>query len=206
MPPNFNDIEKKYAALFERLLSERPISGQPSSRLERILEFKSFLEKETNWLAAPVLKRPQMDVEHGLLMHSVGVTENALRIKDLVAPDIADESVIVAALFHDVGKLDYPGKPGRPGMSDNPGNPSGPPGGDEPPRRGRHHAVRSLELVRRFIPLSEEEAQAIAAHDGLVPVEGGVVNLEHYRKECRLTMILHFADLWTASVEEEGRK
>jgi putative nucleotidyltransferase with HDIG domain len=135
-----------------------------------------------------------MDVEHGLLMHSVGVTENALRIKDLIAPDITDESVIVAALFHDVGKLDYPGKP------------SGFPGDKEPPRRGRHHAVRSLELVSRFITLSEEEAQAIAAHDGLVPLDGGVVNLKYYRKECRLTMILHFADLWTASVEEEGKK
>ncbi|MFA4948387.1 MAG: HD domain-containing protein [Candidatus Krumholzibacteriia bacterium] len=184
MPPNFNDIEKKYAALFERLLSRR----------ERILELKSFLENTTDWLAAPVFKRAPMDVEHGLLMHSVGVTERALRIKDLVAPDITEESVIVVALFHDVGKLDYPGKP------------SGLPGGDEPPRRGRHHAVRSLELVSRFIPLTEEEAQAIAAHDGLVPVEGGVVNLEYYRKECRLTMILHFADFWTAAVEEEGRR
>jgi predicted HD phosphohydrolase len=184
VPPNFNDIEKKYAALFERLLSRR----------ERILEFKSFLEKETNWLAAPVFKRAHMDVEHGLLMHSVGVTENALRIKDLVAPDITDESVIIAALFHDVGKLDYPGKP------------SGPPGDDEPPRRGRHHAVRSLQLVSRFIPLSEEESQAIAAHNGVHPVNGGVVNLEYFNKECRLQMILHFADLWTAAVEEEGRK
>jgi hypothetical protein len=122
------------------------------------------------------------------------VTENALRIKDLVAPDITDESVIIAALFHDVGKLDYPGKP------------SGPPGDDEPPRRGRHHAVRSLQLVSRFIPLSEEESQAIAAHNGVHPVNGGVVNLEYFNKECRLQMILHFADLWTAAVEEEGRK
>ena len=184
MPPNFNDIEKKYTALFERLLSRR----------EQILEFKSFLERETNWLDAPVFKRPHMEVEHGLLMHSVGVTENARRIKDLIAPDITDESVIVAALFHDVGKLDYPGKP------------SGLPGDNEPRRRGRHHAVRSFELVSRFITLSEDEAQAIAAHDGLVPVDGGVVNLEYSRKECRLTMILHFADLWTAAVEEEGRK
>jgi hypothetical protein len=181
--PDFDAIERKYAALFERLLSRR----------ERILEFKSFLERETSWLAAPVFKRAQMDVKHGLLMHSVGVTENALRIKNLIAPDITDESVIVAALFHDVGKLDYPGKP------------SGLPGAGESPRRGRHHAERSLELVSRFITLSDEEAQAIAAHDGLVPVDGGVVNLEHYRRECRLTMILHFADLWTASVEEEGR-
>jgi hypothetical protein len=184
VPPNFNDIEKKYAALFDRLAGRR----------EQILHFKTFLEQETDWLAAPVLKRACMDVEHGLLMHSVGVTERALGIKDLIAPDIADESIVVAALFHDVGKLDYPGKP------------SGLPAADEPPRRGRHHAVRSLELVSRFIPLSEEEAQAIAAHDGLVPVDGGVVNLEYYRKECRLTMILQFADLWTAAVEEEGRK
>ena len=190
MPPNFNDIEKKYAALFDRLAGRR----------EQILHFKAFLEQETNWLAAPVLKRASMDVEHGLLMHSVCVTERALGVKALVAPDITDESVIVAALFHDVGKADYPGRPGPPGK------PAGPPGGDEPPRRGRHHAARSLELVSRFITLSEEEAQAIAAHDGLVPVDGGVVGLEYYRKECRLTMILHFADLWTAAVEEEGRR
>jgi hypothetical protein len=195
VPPNFNDIEKKYAALFERL----------GARSEPILQFKTFLEKETDWLVAPVLKRACMDVEHGLLMHSVGVTENALRIKDLIASDIADESVIVAALFHDVGKLDYPGRPDNPGKSDNSGKASGHAGVGEPPRRGRRHAARSLELVSRYIPLSEEEAQAIAAHDGLVPVHGGVVNLEYYRKECRLTMILHFADFWTAAVEEEGR-
>jgi hypothetical protein len=205
VPPNFNDIEKKYDALFERLLSAGPLPMQPPSRREQILQLKSFLEKETDWLTAPVLKRAPMDVERGLLAHSVGVTERALGIKDLVAPDIADESVIIAALFHDVGKLDYPGKPGVAGKLDRPGKPAGPPAGSEPPRRGRHHAARSLELVNRFVPLSEEEAQAIAAHDGLVPVEGGVVGLEYYRKECRLTMILHFADLWTAAVEEEGR-
>jgi hypothetical protein len=66
--------------------------------------------------------------------------------------------------------------------------------------------VRSLELVSRFIPLSEEEAQAVIEHDGVYPVNGGVVGLEYYQKECRLTMILHFADFWTAAVEEEGRR
>jgi hypothetical protein len=201
--PDFESLGRKYAALFDRLAGRR----------EQILHFRTFLEQETNWLVAPVLKRPPMDVERGLLAHSVGVTENALRIKDLVAPDIADESVIVAALFHDVGKLDYPGKPGRPGMQAPPeksaglsGKPAGLPSESEPTRPGRHHAARSLELVSRFVPLTDEEAQAIAAHDGLVPVDGGVANLEYYRKECRLTMILHFADLWTAAVEEEGRR
>ena len=67
-------------------------------------------------------------------------------------------------------------------------------------------AVRSLQLVSAHIPLSEEEAQAIVAHDGLYPVNSGVVNLEYYHKECRLTMIVHFADFWTAAVDEEGRR
>ena len=67
-------------------------------------------------------------------------------------------------------------------------------------------ATRSLFIVSQHIPLSESEAQAIVAHDGLYPVSGGVVNLEYHHKECRLQMILHFADKWTAAVEEEARK
>jgi hypothetical protein len=197
MTENFIDTEKRYNALFDRL----------SSRRDAILQFKSFLEKETTWLTSPASTRFHLSEEHGLLIHSVGVTENALKIKDLIAPDITDESVIVAALFHDVGKLGLPGKPYYL-PNDNRW---------EIEKRGIAYkvnpevvtmnlAVRSLQLVSRFITLSEEEAQAIVAHDGVYPVNGGVVGLEYYQKECRLTMILHFADFWTAAVEEEGRK
>lgn len=66
--------------------------------------------------------------------------------------------------------------------------------------------ARSLYLVSQYIPLSEEEAQAIVAHDGLYPVYGGVNNLEYFHKECRLQMILYFADKWSAAVDEENRK
>jgi hypothetical protein len=67
-------------------------------------------------------------------------------------------------------------------------------------------AVRSLYLVTDHIPLTEMEAQAIVAHDGIYPVRGGVNNLDYHHNECRLQMIIHFADKWTAAVEEEGRK
>jgi hypothetical protein len=59
-----------------------------------------------------------------------------------MAPDITDEFVIVTALFHDVGKRGFPGKP-------------------------------------YYLP--------------------------NDKKGCRLTMIVHFADFWTAAVEEEGK-
>ena len=37
-------------------------------------------------------------------------------------------------------------------------------------------------------------------------MNGGVVNIEYYHKECRLTMLVPFADFWTAAVDEEDRK
>ena len=197
MEATSTDYGLRYRALFERRLD----------RNEQILAFEEFLEKETSWLTSPASTRFHLNIEGGLLIHSVGVTYNALRLKDLLAPDIADESVIVAALFHDVGKIGYPGKPYYL-PNDNKW---------EVEKRGITYkvnpeivpmnlAVRSLQLVSAHIPLSEEEAQAIVAHDGLYPVNGGVVNLEYYHKECRLTMIVHFADFWTAAVDEEGRK
>jgi len=48
-------------------------------------------------------------------------------------------------------------------------------------------------------------AQAIVAHDGIYPVSGGAKTLDYHHKECRLQMNAHFADKWTAAVDEEGR-
>ena len=69
-------------------------------------------------------------------------------------------------------------------------------------------AVRRLYLISNLVELSEDEAQAqaIVAPGGLRQVAGGVTDLDHHHKECRLQMIVHFADKWTAAVDEEGRK
>ena len=194
---DFDNLEVKYNALFEKL----------ASRKEQVLKFKSFLETETDWLKSPASTRFHLNVKKGLLLHSVGVTYNALRIKNLLAPDIVDESVVITALFHDLGKVGLPGKayylPNHNRW--------------EIEKRGITYKVnpdmvtmnlgtRSLYLISQHITLSETEAQAIVAHDGVYPVNGGVVNLEYHNKECRLLMILHFADKWTAAVEEEARK
>ncbi len=193
---NIGDVVDKYSLLFERLCD----------RKELVLKFKTFLEKETCWLTAPASTKFHLSIEHGLLIHSVGVTYNSLKMKEIFAPDISDESIIIVALFHDLGKIGYPGKPYYL-PNDNKW---------EVEKRGIAYkinpeiitmnlAVRSLYLVSQSIPLTEAEAQAIVAHDGIYPVTGGVTNLEYHHKECRLQMIVHFADKWTAAVEEEGR-
>jgi len=71
-------------------------------------------------------------------------------------------------------------------------------------------AVRSLHLISNLVELSEGEAQArtqaIVTHDGLCPAAGAVNSLDHHHRECRLELIVHFADKWTAAVDEEGRR
>lgn len=197
MLASIDNFEEKYNALFEKLLD----------RKEQVVKFKSFLENETCWLTSPASTRFHLNIEKGLLIHSVGVAYNALRIKNLLAPDISDESIVITALFHDLGKIGLPGKPYYL-PNDNKW---------EIEKRGINYkinpeivtmniAVRSLYLVGKHIPLTEMEAQAIVAHDGIYPVRGGVNNLDYHHNECRLQMIVHFADKWTAAVEEEGRR
>jgi hypothetical protein len=191
------NLQEKYKNLFD-LLGERK---------EQVQEFREFLEKETTWLTSPASTRFHLNVERGLLLHSVGVAYKALELKNLLAPDISDESTVIAALFHDIGKVGMPGKPYYL-PNDNKW---------EIEKRGMTYkvnpeivtmnlAVRSLHLISNRVQLTEEEAQAIVAHDGIYPVKGGVVNLDYQHEECRLLMIVQFADKWTASVDEEGTK
>jgi hypothetical protein len=184
---------------YEKLFDKMPV------RKEALTNFRNFLETQTSWLTAPASGRFHLAIEKGLLMHSVGVALNALAIKKLLAPDISDESIILVALFHDVGKVGYPNKPYYI-----------PNENTEEVKRGilyktnpaivhTSHAIRSLYLITRFVPITEQEVQAIVAHDGLYPLYGGVNNLDFHHRECRLQMILHFADKWTAAVIEENR-
>jgi hypothetical protein len=196
---------------------ERQIPSEVSGRYEalkqkvavRQVEFRKFigfLEGETSWLTSPASTRYHLNVEGGLLMHSVGVAETALRLRYLLAPDLSEESVVITALFHDVGKVGGSRKPYYlPNNNLWEVRNRGITYKVNPEIIAMNSAVRGLCLVSRFIPLTEEEAQAIAAHDGLYPVHGGVANLEYHQGECRLLMLLQFADKWTAAVEEENR-
>jgi len=45
-------------------------------------------------------------------------------------------------------------------------------------------AVGSLNVISNRVELSEDEPQAIVAHDGVYPVSGGVNNLDYHHNEC----------------------
>ena len=171
-------------------------------RKDSFNRFLALLESETTWLTSPASTRFHLAEEQGLLKHSVGVAETLLRFRETLAPAITEESCVIVGLLHDVGKLGMPGKPlylpnDNEWMVKNRGirykiNP-------DVVTMGL--AVRSLYLVTQYIPLLEAEAQAIAYHDGQYIEDNKIIA----HKEEPLTLLVHWADYWTAHVYEEGR-
>jgi len=172
------------------------------NRKESFERFIALLENETTWLTSPASTRYHLAEERGLLKHSVGVAETLLKFREFLAPTISEESCIIVGLFHDVGKLGVPGQPyylpnDNAWMVKNKGicyktNP-------DVVTMGL--AVRSLYLILQYIPLLDAEAQAITYHDGQYIDDNKIVA----HKEEPLTLLLHWADYWTAHIYEEGR-
>ena len=164
--------------------------------------FLALLEGETTWLTFPASTRFHLAEEQGLLKHSVGVAETLLHFRETLAPAITEESCVIVGLLHDAGKLGIPGKPlylpnDNEWMVKNRGirykiNPD---------VVAMGLAVRSLYLVAKYIPLTDAEAQAIAYHDGQYIDDNKIVA----HKEEPLTLLVHWADYWTAHIYEEGR-
>ena len=184
---NFQTVQQRYESLLSRV-SEKNLPVQ---------KFVNMLHNETTWLTSPASTRFHLNVEGGLIRHSVGVAETLLRIKDTLAPDLSDESCIIAGLFHDVGKVGMPGKPYYiPELKD--GKATGKYSTNQE-LVSMGLALRSLYLVSQYVPLSDGEAQAIAYHDGMYVPEGRSVS----HREEPLLLLLHWADMWTAKMIEE---
>lgn len=169
------------------------LKSRVKTRKKEFDRFIEFLEKQTSWLTSPASTRYHLNKEKGLLIHSVGVTYQLLKLKQAWLPQLDDESCIICGLFHDVGKLGTPGRPlyikGKEGYLYNP----------EVVSMGL--GVRSLFLVSQFIRLSDDEAQAICYHDGQYVSENRAVA----HRERPMTLLLHYADYWTAHMYEDER-
>lgn len=173
-----------------------------SGRKDPFDNFIHFLEKETTWLSSPASTRFHLCEEGGLLKHSVGVAETLLKFREFLAPGISEESCVIVGLFHDVGKVGMPGKPlSIPNTNEWMVQNRGIKFRINPEIVSMGLAVRSLYLVAEHLPLTDAEAQAIGYHDGQYIDDNKVVA----HNEEPLTLLVHWADYWTAHIYEEGR-
>lgn len=169
-------------------------------RRKQVEAFLKFLERETSWLATPASANHHLNVPGGLLTHSLMVTRTLLGIRDTLAPDYDDETCVIVGLFHDIGKVGTPSQPLYEVVKGGRGT------GQTTPKYQANKdlvamgvAVRSLYMCAKYLTLTEEEAQAICYHDGQYVPD----NLAVKNKECPLTLLVHFADLWSSHVLEE---
>ena len=173
-------------------------------RKQEFIELMNYIEIKTSYLTAPASTRFHLCIEGGLLEHSVNVAENLLKIKAALAPEISDESCVIVALLHDLGKA---GMPDRPQYIKNEstekqkayGYPANPPYRFNNELTYLSVPLRSLYLILRLFPLTEEEVQAIAYHDGQY-VEDNRSVATHEEK---LTLLLQYADSWSCFVDEK---
>lgn len=152
--------------------------------------FIDFLENRTNWLTAPAELEGHLACEKGLLIRSVAVTKQLLRIKDTIMPQLDEESAIIIGLFHDVGKVGIEGKPYFI-VKEHVGSTSTSTLGlsfstrlsttESAPKNSysinpklvhMDIGVRSLYLVSQYMLLSDDEAQAISYSTNVAPLDG----------------------------------
>jgi len=194
---------------------DKIILGERYKKLIRIVkerktkfeELICFMEKQTSWLTSPASTKFHLCKEGGLLEHSVNVAETMLKIKGAIAPDISDESCVIVALLHDLGKV---GMPGKPQYLINEPSEKQKKYGYKPDYPYRFNSeltylsvpVRSMYLALQHISLTQEEVQAIVYHDGQYVDD----NRSCATHEEPLTLLLQYADSWSGFVIEEGKK
>jgi hypothetical protein len=187
-------VKQRYEDLKTRVVNRK-------ANFENLID---FMENETAWLTAPASTKYHLCKESGLLEHSINVAETMLKIKDAIAPHITDESCVIVALLHDLGKV---GMPGSPQYLINEPSEKQKKYGYKPDYPYRFNSeltylsvpVRSIYLALQHITLTDEEVQAIVYHDGQY-VEDNRSCATH---EQPLTRLLQYADSWSGFVIEK---
>lgn len=188
------ELEQRYMNLKEKVIV----------RKEAFIELMGFLEKETAWLTAPASIKYHLCRKQGLLEHSVNVAETMLMLRGILAPGLSEESCVIVALLHDIGKAGVAGQPqyieNLPSEKQQRyGYPANTPYRFNNDLTYLSVPIRSLYLILPYLSLTQEEAQAIAYHDGqYVPENRGVA-----AKEDKLTLLLQYADNWNGFITEK---
>lgn len=174
------------------------------TKREGMIDLLDFIQS-IGFLDAPCSGGNHLAKKGGLLEHSVNVLKYAEKIGVSLLGGAeynkVQDSVVIAALLHDLGKCGDYDKPMYVENILKSGKPSeAKPFKRNPDLLAVPHAVRSIKLATLFIDLTEDEEWAILCHDGLYDFMKYDLN----GKERPLQLIVHWADMWASRVIECG--
>lgn len=174
------------------------------TKREGIVDLLDYM-KEIGFLEAPCSGGNHLAKKGGLAEHSV----NVLTIAEKIGVSLlggaryneVQDSVVIAALLHDLGKCgDYEKPMYVESILKSRKQSDAKPYKRNPELSAVPHAVRSIKLATLFIDLTEAEEWAILCHDGLYDF----MRYDLKGKETWLQMIIHWADMWASHIIEGG--
>lgn len=159
--------------------------------------------EDCGFFSAPCSGGYHLSCEFGLVHHTRNVMELAERMGVSLLGGAEynkiQNSVIIAAALHDLGKMGQFDKPNYVPNILKGGKPSdAKPFKTNPDLLNVPHEIRSVAIASMFIDLTEEEQFAILYHNGLY----GPLKYEIQGNETPLYMIIHWADMWASRVIE----
>ncbi len=156
--------------------------------------------QSTDYFKAPASGGYHLAKEGGLLEHILNVAEVMFDVANILpGEEISEESIAIVALFHDLGKATYFGKPNYVENILKSGKRSdAKPYETNKERLNIPHEIASIHILAQYIKLTEEETFAIMYHNGLyTPLGYGVKG-----NETKLYLLLHFADMFASRFVE----
>lgn len=161
--------------------------------------------EDCGFFNAPCSGGNHLACEFGLLHHTRHVMEIAERMGVSLLGGAEynkiQNSVIIAAALHDLGKMGQFDKPNYVPNILKSGKPSEAKSfKTNPDLLYVDHEIRSVAIASMFIDLTEEEQFAILYHNGMY----GNLRYALKGKETPLYMLIHWADMWATKVIEGG--
>lgn len=161
--------------------------------------------EDCGFFNAPCSGGNHLACEFGLVHHTRHVMELAEKIGvallDGAGYNEIQDSVIIAAALHDLGKMGQFEKPNYvPNILKGGKSSDAKPFKTNPDLLYVDHEIRSVAIASMFIDLTEDEQFAILYHNGLY----GPLKYSLQGKETPLYMIIHWADMWASRVVEGG--
>ena len=159
--------------------------------------------EECGFFEAPCSSQFHLAAKFGLVHHTRNVMETAERIGVALLGGAEynkiQESVIIAAGLHDLGKMGQFEKPLYSVKRLKDGSVGKIPFEQNKELLPVDHEIRSVAIASMFIDLTEEEQFAILYHNGLYGTVGRYSLQNH---ETQLYLIVHTADLWCSRFVE----
>lgn len=176
-----------------------------STEREGVENLINYLETKTDFFTAPASSKFHNNFTGGLLAHCLNVYNNFKALLEMRNVEMAEDSIIITALCHDLCKANYYVKEQRNRKVDGKWESYDFWATNKNPALPLPHSARSIRLIKSFIPLKFEEELIIFYHMGPYGGEDYEYKnlLQNVNERYPATLLFYIADLMSSYLDEK---